>query len=68
MGLMADALDLFYWDACIFYEHLREENADAYKKQAISDLLNDNAGNRNRICTSVVTHTENEAQDLTEGL
>lgn len=55
---MADALDLFYWDACIFYEHLREENADAYKKQAISDLLNDNAGNRNRICTSVVTHTE----------
>jgi predicted nucleic acid-binding protein len=55
---MAEALDLFYWDACIFYEHLREENADAYKKQAITDLLDDNEAKRNRLCTSVITHTE----------
>lgn len=55
---MAEALDLFYWDACIFYEFLRDEQTDAYKKQAITDLLDDNEKKRNRICTSVMTHTE----------
>jgi len=25
---MADDLTLFYWDACIFYEHLKEEQRE----------------------------------------
>jgi hypothetical protein len=55
---MADALKLFYWDACIFYEYLNEEQSDKFKKQKIDDLIAENKDKRNRICTSVVTHLE----------
>ncbi len=55
---MADGLSLFYWDACIFYEHCREDQADPYKAQAVADLLAENVERRNRICTSVITHSE----------
>lgn len=55
---MADDLDLLYWDACVLYEFCADEQADALKKQAISDLLDENKEKRNRICTSVISHTE----------
>lgn len=55
---MADDLALFYWDACIFYEHLNEEQKEPLKRQAIDDCLAENKQKRNRICTSVVTHIE----------
>lgn len=45
---MSDALDLNYWDACIFYEHLKDEPVDAVKKQAIEKLLTDNEAKRNK--------------------
>lgn len=55
---MADALRLLYWDACIFYEHLNDEQQAALKKQAIEDILSENKDKRNRICTSAITHLE----------
>lgn len=55
---MSDAIDIFYWDACIFYEYLRDEPVEATKKLAIRELLLDNQQKRNRICTSVFTHLE----------
>jgi predicted nucleic acid-binding protein len=55
---MADDLALLYWDACIFYEHLREEQTEPRKRQAIDDCLEQNKQKRNRICTSVITHLE----------
>ena len=38
---MAENLDIFYWDACIFFEHLNEEQVDQRKRQAIDDLLSE---------------------------
>ncbi len=61
------AVDLFYWDACIFYEHCREDQADPYKAQAIKDLLAENREKRNRICTSIITHTEVVPAKLGDG-
>jgi predicted nucleic acid-binding protein len=55
---MVETIDIFYWDACIFYEHLNEEQVDQRKRQAIDDLLRENKEKRNRICTSVITHIE----------
>ena len=55
---MANELDLFYWDACVLYEFCADEQADVHKKQAITDLLDENKEKRNRICTSVISHTE----------
>ncbi|HVI32060.1 type II toxin-antitoxin system VapC family toxin [Phenylobacterium sp.] len=52
------ALDLYYWDACIFYEYLMEDQPDAHKAQAVTDILDENKQRRNRICTSVITHSE----------
>lgn len=53
-----DALDLFYWDSCLFYEHLKGENVSIDKKIAVGEILLDNKDKRNRICTSVITHAE----------
>ena len=49
---------LYYWDACIFLEHLNEETQEPRKSQAIIDCLNENKQKRNRICTSAITHLE----------
>lgn len=57
-GRMSDALEILYWDACIFYEHCRDEPVDLLRKQAIDDCLADNKNKRNRICTSTITHIE----------
>ncbi len=53
-----DDLDLIYWDACIFYEHLKKEQTDQWKRQAVEDVLHANKEQLNRICTSAVTHIE----------
>lgn len=53
-----DALDLFYWDSCLFYEHLKGEAVSIDKKIAVGEILLDNKDKRNRICTSVITHAE----------
>lgn len=53
-----DALDLFYWDSCLFYEHLKGENVSIDKKVAVGEILLENKNKRNRICTSVITHAE----------
>lgn len=63
---MSDALDLFYWDTCIFYEFLKDEPVEEEMKQAINDLLLENKQKRNRICTSVVTHNEVLPKRLTQ--
>lgn len=55
---MASPLNLFYWDACIFYEYCRGDQPDRAKSQAIGDMLAENKDHRNRICTSVFTHAE----------
>lgn len=55
---MAAALDLIYWDACIFYEYCRADQPDPYKRQAVDDILAANRDRRNRICTSIITHAE----------
>lgn len=54
---MADE-PIFYWDACIFLEHLREENVAATKRAAIRRLLSENKEHKNRIITSTITHVE----------
>lgn len=56
--MMAEELDLIYWDACIFYEHLKDEQSDAWKRQAVADCLQANKEKQNRLCTSVITHIE----------
>lgn len=53
-----DALALYYWDACLFYEHLKGENVSVDRKIAVGEILIDNRDRRNRICTSVITHAE----------
>lgn len=55
---MSDALDIFYWDSCIFYEHCKDEPVDALRREAIDDCLAENKAKRNRICTSTITHIE----------
>lgn len=52
------ALDLYYWDSCLFYEHLKGEKVSIDKKKAIDLILSDNKEKRNRICTSIITHAE----------
>lgn len=49
---------LYYWDTCIFLEHLRGEEVLATKRRAISRLLSDNQKKQNHIITSVLTHSE----------
>lgn len=55
---MSNQVDIFYWDACIFYEYLKDEPVQGTKKIAIRELLLDNEKHRNRICTSAITHLE----------
>ncbi len=55
---MADDLSKYYWDACIFYEHLRGETTTPARKVAVEQLLVENKKKKNRIFTSVVTHIE----------
>ncbi len=56
--LMADRIPVYYWDTCIFLEHLKEEDVEPSKKRAILQLLEDNRDKKNRIITSTLTHAE----------
>lgn len=35
-------LNLYYWDACMFYEHCMGDQTDPYRVQAVADLLAEN--------------------------
>lgn len=61
---MADE-PIFYWDACIFLEHLREEKVVARKRTAIRRTLSENKDHKNRIITSTITHVEVLPKKLT---
>ena len=61
---MADE-PIYYWDACIFLEHLREEVVAPTKKRAIERLLQENKDHKNRITTSTITHIEVLPKKLT---
>jgi len=56
---------IFYWDACIFLEHLREEPVSPQKAEAIRTILQDNKDHKNRIITSAITHVEVLPKKLT---
>jgi predicted nucleic acid-binding protein len=56
--VMTDEIDLYYWDACLFYEWLKGTQTDAARRQAIQECLEDNKVRRNRIFTSAITHVE----------
>lgn len=47
-----------YWDACIFYEWLGEEDVDPSKQDGIKEILAENEKGENLIVTSVITHLE----------
>lgn len=49
---------LIYWDSCMFYEILGNEQSSTMKKAAVQDVLTDNKDAKNMIITSVVTHLE----------
>ncbi len=53
---LADDLDVFYWDACILYEHLNKDQKNEPKACAVRQLAAQNKKRENRICTSTVTH------------
>ncbi|HTM79777.1 type II toxin-antitoxin system VapC family toxin [Asticcacaulis sp.] len=55
---MSEGLDLYYWDACIFYEWLKDEPVDRLMKQQVQHILRENKEKRNKICTSVIMHLE----------
>ena len=48
----------YYWDACLFYEVLGNENVDGNKQQGIKEILEANDAGENYIITSVITHLE----------
>lgn len=60
------AIPSYYWDACIYLEHLRGEPAPAEQRQAIVRLLSENKDKQNRIFTSAVTHIEVLPKKLTK--
>lgn len=64
---MAESLDVYYWDSCMFYEYLNDEAADPLRKQYVQELLLDNRNKKNRICTSVFTHLEVLPKKLAPG-
>lgn len=48
----------FYWDACMFYEVLGNEQVDAQKRAKTDEILAENEKKENLIITSVVSHLE----------
>jgi predicted nucleic acid-binding protein len=59
------AIQQYYWDACLFLEHLREETVAPDKKRALINLLQQNKDRQNKIFTSVITHVEVLPKKLT---
>ncbi len=48
----------YYWDACLFYEVLGNENVDSDKQQCIKEIMDANDAKENYIITSVIRHLE----------
>jgi predicted nucleic acid-binding protein len=48
----------FYWDACMFYEVLGNEQVDPQKRAKTDEILAENEKKENLIVTSVVCHLE----------
>lgn len=63
---MSERLPVFYWDTCIFYEHLRDEPVAPAKKRAVLRILQSNKEKQNRIITSALTHAEALPRKLNE--
>jgi hypothetical protein len=55
---MPEPIQQYYWDACLFLEHLKGESVTADKRRAVIRLLRENKDHNNKIFTSVVTHIE----------
>lgn len=56
---MTDDKPIYYWDSCIFFEWLNEEeSATQSQRSAISRILADNEDRKNLIITSSITHLE----------
>jgi predicted nucleic acid-binding protein len=55
---MLERPPVYYWDTCIFLEHIKEEPVDPACRRAILRLLEDNRDRKNRIVTSTITHAE----------
>lgn len=47
-----------YWDSCMFYEVLGDEDVAQTKRNAVDELLAENESGGNIIVTSVITHLE----------
>ncbi|MCJ2053922.1 type II toxin-antitoxin system VapC family toxin [Methylobacterium sp. J-070] len=55
---MPDQPKIYYWDACMFYEVLSDQNVKAEHRAAVDEILARNKKKENLIITSVVTHIE----------
>ena len=45
----------YYWDACMFYEVLGNEDVDPQKRARTDEILSDNEKKENLIITSVIS-------------
>lgn len=62
---MADRKSVYYWDSCIWYEHLNREMVSPLQRQGLREILADNVAQENLIVTSVITHLEVLPEKLT---
>jgi hypothetical protein len=49
---------VYYWDSCLFYEHLKGEQTTAARRRGLSDILVANKAKQNFIISSVLTPIE----------
>lgn len=55
---MPEDKKVYYWDACMFYEVLSDQNVKSEHRAAVDEILAKNKKKENLIITSVVTHIE----------
>lgn len=56
----------YYWDSCLFYEWLGEEDVTPQKRVGLQDILDANEREENLIVTSVIAHLEVLPRKLSE--
>lgn len=49
---------LYYWDACMFYEWLKDEPSQPHRKRGLNRVLNECDKGEAAIVTSTITHLE----------
>jgi len=59
---------IFYWDACIFLEHLREEPVSPQKAEAIRTILQDNKDAVDVLVIPRSTYTEVSGRRLLKAI